>query len=289
MLLSRPLAREWEALLRRMLAQEPERRPAMGEVARDLQRLARGNSDFGVAVDGWLRRGSVPAARKMVALMNWAENARYLTEDEQLFLRRAPVQRLRKFRRAIVGGLLTGGVLIGGATLLISTSWYQKKMESIRAAWHMERAMEQQQSEALAERHVHDRVRSNQLANQASEHQRRLEELENQLKRERSAKRSKQEASAVQLAEFETLRGDLDKARRDFTACSSESESFETRLKAQRDDLERCEVDQEQLFLCRQESAVKDRELIEGSERLRLCRKQVTEGSPGAPEEVCMR
>jgi hypothetical protein len=149
--------------------------------------------------------------------------------------------------------------------------------------------MEQQQSEALAERHVHDRVRSNQLANQASEHQRRLEELENQLKRERSAKRSKQEASAVQLAEFETLRGDLDKARRDFTACSSESESFETRLKAQRDDLERCEVDQEQLFLCRQESAVKDRELIEGSERLRLCRKQVTEGSPGAPEEVGMR
>ena len=286
MLLTRPLPRDWESLLRRMLAQNPSERPRMGEVAQDLQRLARGSAEFATAVDAWLKSGRVPAARKMVELMSWAESTSYLTEDEQLFLRRAPVQRLRKFRRAIAGGLVTGGVLIGAATLLISTSWYQKRVETIRAAWHAERAIGKQRTDALEEQQAADRHLSTRLTDQATSHEHRLAELQRQLETERAARRRQAGAPG----EVESLKGQVEVARADLRRCEDKRELIETRFKDQKRDLERCEVDAEQLFLCRQESAVKDRELIESAERLRLCTKQMKESPPaGSPVEVGMR
>lgn len=286
MLLTHPLPREWEALLRRMLATEPAERPNMGEVARELQRLARGSAEFAKAVDAWLSRGRIPTARQMVDLMNWAENASYLTEDEELFLRRAPEQRLRKFRRAIAGGLVTGGLLIGIATLLISTSWYQQKVETIRAAWYAERAMGQQRTDALAQQQAADRHRSTRLSDEANSHEQRLAELTKQLERERTARKSQ----AASLGKLEALEHQADAAKKDFAECESGNQALETKVKEQKHDLERCEVDTEQLFLCRQESAVKDRELIESAERLRLCAKQVKElSAAGAPVEVGLR
>ena len=89
---------DWELLIREMLAIDPQQRPPMLTVARRLQRLAQPHADFGVAVEAWLERDEIPSARRLRALLLWAESASDLTPDELRFLRQAPAVRLPRRR-----------------------------------------------------------------------------------------------------------------------------------------------------------------------------------------------
>ncbi|HLV21729.1 MAG TPA: serine/threonine-protein kinase, partial [Polyangiaceae bacterium] len=140
---SPPLPTAWEGLVRRMLERDPKKRPSMGEVAIRLQRLARADDAFGAAVEGFIRRGRVPRARQLVRFLNWAETADYLTEDELLFLKRAPVHKLKSYRRATASALLMGGIAFGSAALIGSLAWQHDAFVRFKS-----RVQEQQAKEA---------------------------------------------------------------------------------------------------------------------------------------------
>ena len=98
----------WRALLRDMLALDPQQRPDMNEAARRLQRLAQPNEDFAAAVEAWLTQRTLPSARRLRGWLEWAESAPSLMADEQRFLRQASVARLP--RRAWVRGAALGAL-----------------------------------------------------------------------------------------------------------------------------------------------------------------------------------
>src|SRR5690606_18570310 len=103
----------WEALLRRMVALEPEGRPDMREVSIALMRLARSESPFALAVEAWLTRGRLPSTRKLQEFALAAEDEPYLTADEATFLRRAPLGRLARTR-------MTAALGLGAATAAVA-------------------------------------------------------------------------------------------------------------------------------------------------------------------------
>jgi len=100
-----PLPPSWGALLRRMVALEPDARPDMREVSIALSRLARSESPFALAVEAWLTRGRLPSARKLQEFARAAEDEPYLTADEACFLRRAPLEKLARTRMTAALGL----------------------------------------------------------------------------------------------------------------------------------------------------------------------------------------
>jgi Skp family chaperone for outer membrane proteins len=117
------LPRSWIALLRSMVARSPQARPSMRAVAIRLQRLAQPHAEFGAAVEAWVLRGKAPSARRLAELLSWAESKRHLTEDELLFLRRAPVRRLQTVRTAVASGVVLSVLALGSAGLASSLWW----------------------------------------------------------------------------------------------------------------------------------------------------------------------
>ena len=124
------LPENWARLLRTMVALEPSARPSMGEAARVLQRLAQPNSAFANAVSEWLECGRIPRASKLVRFMAWAEDAQPLTDDELLFLKRAPVAKLRSFRWA--AGLGVAATILAASSGLLAWS-VNSQRQSLRA------------------------------------------------------------------------------------------------------------------------------------------------------------
>lgn len=101
-----PLPAAWKSLFRLLLTPAPETRPDMREASRLLQRLAQKNSEFGAAVEDWLRRGRVPKVRRLTRLLRWADQAPELTREEMQFVRQAPLVRLERSRRRVAASLL---------------------------------------------------------------------------------------------------------------------------------------------------------------------------------------
>jgi serine/threonine protein kinase len=98
-LLGPPIPEAWLKLLARMIAPAPEARPSMLEVARALQRLARPEVAFARAVQAFFERGRLPRVRALREFQNFAEHARYLTDEEAEFLKRVPTLKLERARR----------------------------------------------------------------------------------------------------------------------------------------------------------------------------------------------
>ena len=98
-----PLPKAWRELLRSMLRLEADARPSMREVALRLQRLARPDVEFAVAVDRFTRKAELPSARRLCALAARMEREAYLTDDERSFLRAAPIEKLRRGSSPLTG------------------------------------------------------------------------------------------------------------------------------------------------------------------------------------------
>ncbi len=143
---------DWVQLLRAMVALEPDARPTMLQVARRLQQLGQPNRQFAVAVADWLERGRLPRARALVRFMGWAESAPSLTDEELLFLKRAPVAKLKRFRWAATLGF-AAAILAGSSAAL---AWHvARQRESLRAyetRLGTERALHREELEVLAAR-----------------------------------------------------------------------------------------------------------------------------------------
>jgi hypothetical protein len=117
------LPEPWALLIHEMLAIDAQQRPDMRTVARRLQRLAQPHAEFGAAVDAWLERREVPSARRLRALLKWAESVPDLTADEQRFLRLAPAVRLPRRRWLTAAALVVLPLLAAGGAFGAARTW----------------------------------------------------------------------------------------------------------------------------------------------------------------------
>src|SRR5690606_36435821 len=246
-----PLPGDWQALLRGMLESDPALRPEMHDVALRLQRLARADVAFAVAVEAWVRHRRVPGVRKLVGFLKTADTARYLTEDERRFLKLAPLQKLRGLQKRLLlswafaalalAGLVVLGVgsrVLGGdaVPLLASSAGERKSLPGTAAS-------------------ADESVRS------ALDAQ--MRELREQLETSAQQAREQQRSIAERQRELDTLRPKLAHCEQRSKELAARSEELSERAERQRALLERCDGESERLLSCRQESAVKSRELAE--------------------------
>ena len=243
------------ALVRSMVDDDPERRPSMHEVALVLQRSAQSDERFALAVDAWLRRGTVPSARALVEFSRHAEDGARLTEDERAFLSRAPLERLRRTRRA---ALLTFGLvmLTGAGAVVARPAALLTRMAHLHTA--LPAAISASPSEPLPPASAPQRTLEQALDEQArkyAEQEARLHALTRELadtKRARDQSQHKLKLSEGRLAE----------SGRALSECRSESERQGDLLAGARRDIE------SQLG-----------QLAESAERLRFCTKNLREQS----------
>jgi hypothetical protein len=253
-----------------MLELDPAARPDMTEVALCLQRLARSDEAFGVAVEAWARQRRVPSARQLSRIMTTVDEATYLTEDERDFAKNAPLQRLASMRRrlafAVTAATLGCGLALGGG-LLVASGWLGADAPKLTLA---------------ASRPVFGRAEvageraSAVLTDSAADTRARDAKRELFLERDRA---QKAEALVQEgRVELDGLRAKLVRAEARAGALESDVRERDAKLAEQRLALERCDGESERLLACRQETAVKSQELVETTQRLQMCNKSLRGG-----------
>lgn len=263
-----PLSPEWEQLLRRMLARNPAERPQMEDVALRLQRLARQDSEFGVAVEAWVRQRQVPRARQLLRVLKSANRASYLTDDEQRFIQEAPIVRLTSLRRKLAW--VTTATVAGAAGLTLVAVWVQPfewpsgggtsvRVDAVRP-------------QALSSVFAAESASASAPSDVPSK-------AERELTRERERARTLEATLTSRGVELEGLKGKLGRCQTRGEALEADSRMLSKQVGEQKEALERCDGESERLLDCRQESAKKSQELAETTQRLQMCSKSLRGGT----------
>ena len=103
-----PLPQGFELLLRRMVAESPEDRLDMRDVALELGRLAQPNEHVAEAVYAFAMRRRIPPRKELLRLLAELDEQRDPTEDESEFIQKAPATLLASDKRWGRYALLTG-------------------------------------------------------------------------------------------------------------------------------------------------------------------------------------
>jgi serine/threonine protein kinase len=262
-----PLPEAWERLLRAMLEHDPEARPDMAEVSLCLQRLSRTDQAFAHAVEAWVRRREVPAAGRLARFMQIGEQASYLTEDEQRFLEQAPRQRLHSLRRALVFSATTSSFLVlvitgGGLYLSSGVDWASPFAPDASSTGPVARRAESIPSHAGR-------------SGEPDKSGMRIQELERALDRQLEAQARHQRSLEASRASAVELGGKLASCQRQSGELQRDVAILGKQLEKQQELLTRCDAESERLLLCRQENAVRSRELAETTQRLQMCTKSL--------------
>jgi serine/threonine protein kinase len=271
---SPPLPKAWRELLRAMLRLDAEKRPSMHEVALRLQRLARADVDFAAAVDRFVRAGRLPSARRLSALVERMERSPYLTPDERIFLRVAPLEKLkgvsstagRIFMLAFTGAL---GAVAGSFGLLPAGSLGIAQSSAVRATTSpvapIGAAPARDEGSRLAALSAElQSARAELVARTAADKQELLvlTECKDKLARCESAAERAGERSRTLANELEEKNQAVGRAQKD------------------------ADVEAETASNCQRELAQKTQELAESADRLRLCSRSLRELEDGATPKV---
>ncbi len=271
-----PLPDRLEQLLRKMVAESPEDRPEMRDVALELGRLSQPNEAVAEAVFAYAHKRRIPAKKELLRLVAELEDQRDPTDDENEFVRQAPAALLANdkpwLRYAVMTGLASSTAAVGAlyardhSDLRAATMRAQTEIDRVRGdATALRRDLEEEAQ--------HRKV----LLARTSTQERMLESLDknqNELKREARAREGRlSQCRAVS----EELRECTD--QRDLCELSaSERKADIARLKSEIEPLRR---DAEANVRCQQELESKSAALNETSNRLKLC----SDGLRGKPSE----
>lgn len=278
-----PLPEPWRLLLRRMVAHEPLERPPMQEVALCLQRLAQPLPELGNAVELWIRRGRLPSARRLAALLQMAEQLPELTPDEALFLKRAAAAKLQKTRSAL--GLAGFGfsLALGAAVVLAWPTLQTWPVAAVRAR-HVPPASPLATPVPAAAALV--------VGNTALD-ERRAKELETvsaALRLEQSRAQQLGRTNEQNLATIRSLNDKLAGCQQTSATARAQLEEANSSLEARAKQLQVCQTHADQAdataTACEREVATKAQQLAETAERLRVCNRTLRQGSasPAEPE-----
>jgi hypothetical protein len=268
-----PLPQGWETLLRAMLQDSPGSRPTMSEVVLQLQRLSRTDAEFAQAVEAWVRQRRVPRAQRLLKLAQAAEAIPYLTDDEREFLQQAPLQRVRALHRSLGTTLAMGGGL--AVCTAAAGYWLTSKMgANEEQAGALRSADERSLSQSAAMDQKGAAVQGQALASLAQ-----AERQSAQLSQRLAAAQKEQKLQAQQLAarqrESEQLHSKLSACEVRQRDTQRDVVTLNEKLTDQEQLLARCDQESERLLVCRQETAVKSRELAETTQRLHTCTKSL--------------
>jgi len=281
-----PLSKGWENLLRGMLERDPERRPAMGEVALVLQRLSRTNAAFAEAVEGWVRERRVPKARRLVKLLRAGEATAYLTEDEQKFIKQAPLHKLESLKRGLNAALWSSGLLLFAGLLAghyLLSARGTPNAPGLDSSAPPERRVSALVSGACGGPVVTDKARDTAPSASANND---LLRLEGSLASERDKLRLAERDRLAEGRQRELLAQKLGRSEAELREVTAELAARSAELTTQRELVERCDQESERLLSCRQESATKSRELAETTQRLQLCTKSLRQAPDPDTEPV---
>jgi hypothetical protein len=164
------------------------------------------------------------------------------------------------------------------------------QFRAIENALFAERRLRIENAQALDDKAETARDLSSRLSNKQANEAERVKELRAAVGRERERRLDETRSVAEQRVLVQELQSKLSSCQVEQRSELQRSESLATKLEQQAGELERCDNKAEDLFLCKQSSAVKDRELIESTERLRLCKKHLDAATSSAePLELGMR
>jgi tRNA A-37 threonylcarbamoyl transferase component Bud32 len=270
-----PLPKAWRELLRSMLRLEADARPSMREVALRLQRLARPDVEFAVAVDRFTRKAELPSARRLCALAARMEREAYLTDDERSFLRAAPIEKLRRGSSPLTGVALlaiTGTLCFAAGSLGALPGFSLRSLSAV-----MTPVLEPKPAPNLTAV----------VQPRADEEKQRLAA---ELERARAELAKRTTADAERTA---TLTACQDKLAR----CESNAERAGERSRTLASELEEkanavgraqreADAEAETASSCQRELAAKTQELAESADRLRLCTRSLREHEDGSAPKV---
>lgn len=269
------LAQPWARLLRSMLALEPADRPPMLEVARKLQRLAQANEPFALAVETWLATGRLPRAHRLVEMLAWAEGEPHLTEDELVFLKRAPLHKLRGFRVAAWLGAAVAALTLASVGLAWALALRETRLEEIRAE---KAAAETRHEQDVAQLSAQQRREQLRLEKSAAERRAEAETLESSLEGTLERLERSQASSAEGATLARALRRDLDAQRRASQSALQRIDVLQRQLATREravDEARRAASDAQERALSKAaESELYATQLQEARARLELCARR---------------
>jgi tRNA A-37 threonylcarbamoyl transferase component Bud32 len=275
------LPETWRSLLRSMVAADPAARPDMGRVARRLQCLAQKDERFGEAVEAWLEHGRVPRARRLVGFLNSAEGVPYLTPDEILFLKRAPVAKLRSYKAVTALSAGAVGLLVCSAVLTAALGWQKDAFARFRARAEAEQTEQARRVAELEFRAKDQRNASVPVMDDASREQKRLASLREALAAERAKANTLTRANEERQATVRSAAEQLGECNSSLERAEAHGEELASKLETGRKELAACrqQVDStDQLAAnCQRDLRAKIGQLDESTERLRLCGKSLKE------------
>jgi len=261
------------------VAADPAARPDMGRVARRLQRLAQKDERFGEAVEAWLEHGRVPRARRLVGFLNSAEGAAYLTPDEILFLKRAPVAKLRSYKAVTALSAGAGGLLLCSGLLTAALGWQKDAFARFRARAEAAQTEQARRFAELESRARDQPPASLPVTDEAFREQQRLlrEALATERAKTNTLTRTNEERQATVRSAAEQL-GDCTAS---LERAETNGEELASKLELGRKELAACrqQVDNaaELAAECQRDLRTKIGQLDESTERLRLCGKSLKE------------
>lgn len=259
------------ALLRSMVDDDPEARPAMYDVALELQRAAQSDEKLGAAVEAWVRRGKIPSAAELLELSRHADDPARLTEDEREFLQQAPLLRLKKLRAK-------AAVLTASSLILIAAASAVVVMRGVRSPWPVAGAMPLLHAAKPAGGEARAALDS-----AAQEAQR----LEGTLQDERARLRAALDESAQRESALRALNAQLAELKRSRDGAQRQLELAQSRVAAGERALAECRGEAERqgkaLAECRRDVEAHLGQLSESAERLRLCTKSLREQAERGP------
>ncbi len=283
------LPEPWIRLLRSMVELEPSARPDMAAAARTLQHLAQPNRDFADAVAAWLERGRVPTARRLVRFMAWAETASPLTDDEMLFLKRAPVVKLRSFRWAATLGLAAAGLACSSGLLAWFVGKQQESLQAYRARLTESEQLHARKVKALAAEREEELEKAQQAAEHSGTQTERAAQLATQLHDadvRLSGAAAELRAARAGMAQAESQRDEV--LEREAQAIR-ERDAERRRLEAVNSELQNARratlQSEERADSLAQQLETQKRNLTETTERLRLCTRNLRQETPALPTQ----
>jgi serine/threonine protein kinase len=271
-----PLPPSLELLLRRMVAESPEDRLDMRDVALELGRLAQPNERIAEAVFAYATRRRIPPRKELLALLSDLEDQADLTEDEADFVQKAPAQLIATDRRWGRYALMTG--LMGSSAALFAL--YLREHNEVREATlraEAERDRARGAASALKRDLEAEAEHRQILLARATNQEHRIESLDKtQLELKRDAR-----AREGQLSQCRAINDELRECSDQRELCelaASERKNELVRVKAE---LESVRRDAEAAGRCQRDLEAKNGELNETASRLRLC----NDGLRGRPSD----
>ncbi|HET9932419.1 MAG TPA: protein kinase [Polyangiaceae bacterium] len=272
-----PLPERLEQLLRSMVAESPEDRPEMREVALELGRLSQPNEAVAEAVFAYASKRRIPPKKELIRLVSELEDQRDLTDDENEFVRQAPAAMLASDKPWLRYAVVTG---LASSSAALAALYFRDHDDLRRATARAEAELDRVRGDATALRRdleaeaQHRKV----LLARATTQEQMLESLDKsqgELKREARVRESR-------LTQCRAVSDELKECTDQRDLCelgASERKAEVTRLKTEVETLRR---DADAAVRCQHELESKAGELTETANRLRLC----SDGLRGKPSDA---